>query len=59
MSMYGESEYNSQKNDIYDEMKWFLEDHPISELLQIIADVVKYEWHCDEKECPHMEESEE
>ena len=43
MSMYGESEYNSQKNNIYDEIKWFLEEHPISELLQIVADVVERE----------------
>ena len=43
MSMYGESEYNSQKNNIYDELKWFLEEHPVSELLQIIADVVERE----------------
>lgn len=43
MSMYGESEYNRDKNNIYDEIRSFLEDHPISELLQIVADVVKYE----------------
>ena len=43
MSMYGESEYNSQKNNMYDEIKWFLEEHPVSELLQIIADVVTLE----------------
>lgn len=43
MSMYGESDYNRNKNDLYDEIKWFLEEHPISELLQIVADVVKYE----------------
>ena len=43
MSMYGDSEYNSQKNYIYDEIKVFLEEHPVSELLQIIADVVKWE----------------
>ena len=41
--MYGESEYNSQKNNMYDEIKWFLEEHPVSELLQIIADVVTWE----------------
>ena len=43
MSMYGESEYNSQKNDIYYEIEWFLEDHPVSELLQIVADVIERE----------------
>lgn len=40
MSMYGDSDYNRQKNDIYDELKRFLEDHPVSELIQIVADVV-------------------
>lgn len=43
MSMYGDSGYNSQKNDIYDEIKIFLEEHPVSELLQIVADVVERE----------------
>ena len=43
MSMYGEGEYNSQMNNIYDEIKWFLEDHPVSELLKIVADVVERE----------------
>ena len=41
MSMYGESNYNRQKNDIYDEMRYFLEYHPVSELLEIVADVIK------------------
>lgn len=41
MSMYGESEYNRDKNNIYDEIRSFLEDHPMSELLQIVADVVE------------------
>lgn len=42
MSMYGESEYNRQKNNLYDEIKWFLKDqHTISELLSIVADVVE------------------
>lgn len=49
MSMYGESDYNRNKNDLYDEIKWFLEEHPISELLQIVADVVKYEVGEEEK----------
>lgn len=43
MSMYGESEYNRDKNNIYDEIRSFLENHPMFELLQIVADVVKYE----------------
>lgn len=41
MSMYGESEYNRDKNNIYDEIRSFLADHPMSELLQIVADVVE------------------
>ena len=41
MSMYGDSEYNMDKNNIYDEIRWFLEGHPMSELLQIVADVVE------------------
>ena len=43
MSMYGDDRYCSQKNDIYDEIKEFLEEHPVSELLRIVADVVEYE----------------
>lgn len=43
MSMYGDSDYNSKKNDIYDELKEFLENHPIFELLQIVSDVIQYE----------------
>ena len=44
MSMYGDSKYNNDKNNLYDEMKNFLENnHPIYELLQIIVDVIKYE----------------
>ena len=38
MSMYGEGDdYIQDKNNIYDEMKEFLETHPLSELLQIVA----------------------
>lgn len=43
MSMYGDDRYNNCKNDIYDELKLFLEEHPISELIQIVSDVIKYE----------------
>lgn len=43
MSMYGDSEYNNTMNNLYDEIKYFLEDHPVSELLQIVADAIKYE----------------
>ena len=48
MSMYGEGEYYSQMNNIYDEIKWFLEEHPVSELLQIVADVVEREVESEE-----------
>ena len=41
MSMYGDGEYYSQMNNIYDEMKLFLENHPVSELLKIVADLVE------------------
>ena len=41
MSMYGDSHY--EMNNLYDELKNFLEEHPISELLQIVTDVVRYE----------------
>jgi len=51
MSMYGDSSYSNEKNNIYDEIKWFLENHPISELLQIVADVVKLEREDGETEC--------
>lgn len=43
MSMYGDSSYNNEKNNLYDELKYFLEDHPVSEMLQIVTDVVRYE----------------
>lgn len=41
MSMYGDNEYNQEKNDIFDEMEHFLETHPVSELLHIVSDVVE------------------
>lgn len=43
MSMYGESPYSEEKNDMYSYIKQFLETHPISELIHIIADVVESE----------------
>ena len=43
MSMYGESDYSCEKNNLYDEIKYFLENHPISELLKIVADVIEWE----------------
>ena len=43
MSMYGET--NWVKNDLYDEIKSFLEAHPISELLEVVTDAVEsYEY---------------
>ncbi len=43
MSLYGDSSYDSEKNNLYDELRNFLENHPISEMLQIVADVVRRE----------------
>lgn len=43
MSMYGDDEYNNNKNDLYDNIKEFLEEHPVSELMQIVSDVIRYE----------------
>lgn len=50
MSMYGDGEYCSQKNDVYYEMQRFLENHPVSELLQIVTDVVEREVEYTESE---------
>ena len=41
MSMYGDSPYTNEKNDIYDVILGFLETHPASELMQIIGDVLE------------------
>ena len=41
MSMYGESNYNEEKNNLYDELEEFLHDHPISELIKIVSDVIE------------------
>ena len=41
MSMYGDDEHGCQMNDLYDELNRFLEDNPVSELLQIVTDVVE------------------
>ena len=43
MSMYGDDDYGNEKNYIYDHMRDFLENHPIYELLQIVAKVIEYE----------------
>ena len=43
MSMYGDNKWD--KNDLYDEIKSFLEAHPISELLEVVMDAVEsYEY---------------
>ena len=39
MSMYD----NNDKDNIYDEIKWFLKEYSVGELLSIIADVIKRE----------------
>ena len=49
MSMYGDDRYHSQMNDIYDEIKRFLEDHSVSELLTIVADAVEREVESEDK----------
>ena len=48
MSMYGDGEYYHEKNNLYDELKYFLEGHPVSEMLQIVADVVEREAESEE-----------
>lgn len=42
MSMYGESEYAGEKNYLFNEIQRFLEEHPIEELMRIIADAIEY-----------------
>ena len=41
MSMYGDDENGRIKNGLYNDMKWFLEDHPISELIEMVARVIE------------------
>ena len=43
MSMYGESPYNNEKNDLYSAIEDFLQTHPLHELLQIVTDVIENE----------------
>ena len=40
MSMYGESEWD--KNNLYDELRNFLKEHKVSELLEIVKDAIEY-----------------
>ena len=35
--MYGDDENGNRKNDLHNEMVSFLEDHPVSELLEMVA----------------------
>lgn len=43
MSRYGEDGSTGYaKEDLYDEMDDFLDDHTISELMEILADVLRY-----------------
>ena len=41
MSMYGDGEHGNQMNNLYEEIRDFLEDNPISELLKIVTDVIR------------------
>ena len=52
MSMYGDSPYCGEKNTMYDIIKWFIIDggHPVSELLQIVSDVIRIEYEQNEDE---------
>lgn len=43
MSMYGDDSNGNSKNYLYDEIKRFLEEHTISELLEIVSDVIRNE----------------
>lgn len=40
MSMYGDSEWD--KNNLYDELRNFLKEHKVSELLEIVKDAIEY-----------------
>lgn len=42
MSIYGESEYAEEKNYLFNEIQRFLEDHPVEELIRIVADAIEY-----------------
>lgn len=43
MSMYGDDDNGYRKENLYSEMKDFLEEHSISELLQIVTDCIRRE----------------
>lgn len=40
--MYGDDENGMAKNNLHDEMVDFLQDHPVSELLEMVANAVSY-----------------
>ena len=40
MSMYGDSNYDM--NDLFEQIREFLKDHKVSELLKIVKDAVEY-----------------
>ena len=40
MSMYGDS--NEDKNYLFEEIKDFLDDHKVSELIKIVEDAIRY-----------------
>ena len=51
MSRYGESAPSYEKEDMYDNMKGFLAGHPLSELIEVLADVIEtIEWEKAENE---------
>jgi hypothetical protein len=51
MSKYGDYGTYYEKEDMYDHMKGFLAGHPLSELIQILTDVVEtVEWEKAEDE---------
>ena len=44
MSMYN----NNSKDNLYNEIRDFLEEHRISELMEIVTDVIEYEKESEE-----------
>lgn len=42
MSQYGDDENGMIKNNLHDEMVDFLKDHPVSELLDIMANAITF-----------------
>lgn len=43
MSAYGDSPKGCDKNELYDVIRDFLEKYPISELLEVVTDCIRYE----------------